>query len=359
MRGVWAGVGLAAAVFAVWRSSDHRSLRVALPIIVDPYTRRPYEGPPVTITLITTNDLHSTADGCCGPDSFPARKQGGYDRLLHTISRVRAARRVEGGLVLTVDAGDWYSGTLFSSLGPSAAAADVPELAFFAAAQYDAVALGNHDFDAGVPGLHRMLTKQQADQRHIPPAVLCANLLLRTGNNEREALSTVKPFVVKEMLLPGSGDGGKGGGVLRVGIFALMGADAAFASRGNRGDGAAFTGYDDATDARHPELMHARARSVVAELRGAQRCDVVICLLHGGRDGAEADNGVSGGEDGALARAVPGIDAIVAGHTHGARFKAGFCARGCHWIPQCSLGANMRVTNGILLGSPLLLPLPS
>ena len=295
---------------------------LAAKVAPDLYPRRGYTGPPVRLTILTTNDLHSTADGCCGPDSAPERKRGGYDRLLHTIERVRAERERDGGLVLTLDAGDWYSGTLFSKLGPlssengssssssssnsgssSSVSEEAPELAYFSAARYDAVALGNHDFDAGVPGLRRMLAK------HRRVAVLCANL---AATDELEA--AVAPFVVKELPLPAGAAGGSGG-VLRVGIFALMGVDAAFASSGNRGGEAAHLGYDDAAGLRLPAALHARASDVVAELRGpAQGCDVVVCLLHGGRDAAA--DGAAGGEDGELARAVAGIDVVVAGHTH-------------------------------------------
>jgi hypothetical protein len=278
---------------------------LAAKVAPDLYPRRSYTGPPVRLTVLTTNDLHSTADGCCGPDSAPERKRGGYDRLLHTIERVRAERERDGGLVLTLDAGDWYSGTLFSKLGPlsSSVSEEAPELAYFSAARYDAVALGNHDFDAGVPGLRRMLAK------HRRVAVLCANL---AATDELEA--AVAPFVIKELPLPAGAAGGSSG-VLRVGIFALMGVDAAFASSGNRGGQAAHPGYDDAAGLRLPAALHARASDVVAELRGgAQRCDIVVCLLHGGRDAAA--DGAAGGEDGELARAVAGIDVVVAGHTH-------------------------------------------
>ena len=48
-----------------------------------------WTGPAVRLTLLTTNDLHSSADGCCGPDSEPDRKLGGYDRLLTMIESER------------------------------------------------------------------------------------------------------------------------------------------------------------------------------------------------------------------------------------------------------------------------------
>ena len=78
--------------------------------------------------------LSTQADGCCGLDSYPLTKLGSYARLKANIDRIRDHRRSEGGIVLTVDAGDWFSGSVFSSLGPSPASSAAPELEYFAAA---------------------------------------------------------------------------------------------------------------------------------------------------------------------------------------------------------------------------------
>ena len=78
--------------------------------------------------------LFTQADGCCGLDSYPLTKLGSYARLKANIDRFRDHRRSEGGIVLTVDAGDWFSGSVFSSLGPSPASSAAPELEYFAAA---------------------------------------------------------------------------------------------------------------------------------------------------------------------------------------------------------------------------------
>jgi hypothetical protein len=78
--------------------------------------------------------LSPQADGCCGLDSYPLTKLGSYARLKANIDRFRDHRRSEGGIVLTVDAGDWFSGSVFSSLGPSPASSAAPELEYFAAA---------------------------------------------------------------------------------------------------------------------------------------------------------------------------------------------------------------------------------
>ena len=135
-RGCGAMLAVTCAVAAWWLFAPER-------VVADEYTRRMWDGPPVKITFLTTNDLHSSADGCCGPDSSPEIKKGGYDRLVHTIDRVRNSRG-ENSVVLTLDAGDWFSGTAFSALGPNAASSAAPELSYFDAAKYDAIVLGNH-----------------------------------------------------------------------------------------------------------------------------------------------------------------------------------------------------------------------
>ena len=43
--------------------------------------------------------------------------------------------------------------------------------------------------------------------------------------------------------------------------------------------------------------------------------DVVICLSHGGVE-RDKDGGFTDGDDVRLAKAVPGIDIVIGGHTH-------------------------------------------
>ena len=172
----------------------------------------------------------------------------------------------------------------------------------------------NHitDFDAGVDGLNRIL--QKAPGKSVLP-ILSANLV------DPSVLDRVQPWVIKEYQVqqPHHSSGSQSGAsseaararVLRVGIFGLLGVDAAFASRANRAKEATFVGYNDDTDERMFASFYTRASEVVARLRGAEACDLVVCLLHGGTDGDAF------AEDVSLARAVPGLDAIVSGHTHG------------------------------------------
>lgn len=168
----------------------------------------------------------------------------------------------------------WYSNINGSLLGPSNTTGSAPELEYFAAAGYDAVALGNHDFDAGVDALKRMLTKIKASPSPSPspstpssPAVLSANL--------NEVLPGVAPYTVKEYSTATA--------TVRIGIFGLLSPDAAFASRANRRGQATFTGYDDVTEARNPEAIFALATAIVSKLRADESCDLVVALYHGGR----------------------------------------------------------------------------
>lgn len=86
-----------------------------------------------TLTIIGTNDLHGAVD------RLPL--------LAGFIENVREARKADGGGVLLLDAGDMFQGTLESNL---AEGADVVRA--YNAIGYDAVAIGNHEFDFGPEG---------------------------------------------------------------------------------------------------------------------------------------------------------------------------------------------------------------
>jgi 5'-nucleotidase len=86
-----------------------------------------------TLTIIGTNDLHGAVD------RLPL--------LAGFVENIREARRADGGGMLLVDAGDMFQGTLESNL---AEGADVVRA--YNVIGYDAVAIGNHEFDFGPEG---------------------------------------------------------------------------------------------------------------------------------------------------------------------------------------------------------------
>src|SRR5262245_41451217 len=104
---------------------------------VPPGEARP---PSITLSIVGTNDLH----GHVLPD---ADGRGGLARFDGFLRNLRAARAVDGGGVLLVDAGDLFQGTLESNLNEGAAV-----VAAYNALGYAAAAIGNHEFDFGPVG---------------------------------------------------------------------------------------------------------------------------------------------------------------------------------------------------------------
>lgn len=121
------------------------------------------EGEAGSATILFTHDLHS---------SFLPRKDGaggtagGYARLASALKEERSAHPG----ALTVDGGDFSVGSLIQTLYPTQAA----ELRTMGAMGYDAVTVGNHEFDYTGPGFGEMLTAARRSGEKTP-ALLLAN----------------------------------------------------------------------------------------------------------------------------------------------------------------------------------------
>ena len=240
------------------------------------------------LTIVHTNDLHSHLLG--GPanlDYTPGstgddRTVGGWARIATLINTVKQDRQ---NPVLVLDAGDFLMGSLFHMLSREEAF----ELRLLTAMGYDVVALGNHEFDLKPDGLAHILFT--AEGYHRIPKIVCANMVFddeKKGDDTlQQAFSKglVKPYTVLER------------GALRIGIFGLMGRDAA--------EVAPF-----ASPVKFKDPIETAAE-MVQHLRNAEKVDVVICLSHSGLDSNPKHS-----EDEMLARKVSGIDVIVSGHTH-------------------------------------------
>ena len=108
-----------------------------------------------TLTILHTNDVHAridqvTASGSsCSADNVARQRCfGGYARLSTQLAALRASRPN----AITLDAGDVFQGTLFYTLAKSDAVKP-----FLGALGYDAMTLGNHEFDDGPAELARFL----------------------------------------------------------------------------------------------------------------------------------------------------------------------------------------------------------
>jgi 5'-nucleotidase / UDP-sugar diphosphatase len=246
-----------------------------------------------TFTILHTNDLHSSFIGM-GPaaDYTPFTlnddaTRGGYARLAGLIT-IRKEAQVAQGPVLILDAGDYSMGTPFG-----AATREIGgELLLMGRMGYDATTFGNHEFDLGPDGLGRSIGVAAA--AGPIPAVLAANAGMAANDPtlaDLQRLSkegVIRPYLVIE----------RGG--IRFGLFGALGKEAIIYTS------AGAVTFSDANEA---------AKEVVKVLRETEKVDLVIALSHGGVEKG-ADGSITDGDDVRLARAVPGIDIVIGGHSH-------------------------------------------
>jgi len=100
-----------------------------------------------TLTILHTNDFHSRImpiskydSGCSGEDNDAGKCFGGSARL---VTAIRAARAATNNSIL-VDGGDQFQGSLFYTYYKGKVAAEM-----MTALGYDAMTVGNHEFDDG------------------------------------------------------------------------------------------------------------------------------------------------------------------------------------------------------------------
>lgn len=217
------------------------------------------------LTIMHTNDHHG---------NFLPNTYGEYGLAAQKslVDRLRGDVAASGGYALLLSAGDINSGVPESSLQQAE-----PDFKGMRMLGYDAMALGNHEFD--VPP--RVL-RQQAEWAGFP--FLAANVFDK--KTERHLFGDYITFDF---------DG------LKVIVFGLLTEDTLRVG-----------------NLQHMHGMEIRpavetAARIVPGLR--EKADLLIALTHMGYY-PEGNHGVNTPGDVTLARKVPGIDVIVGGHTH-------------------------------------------
>ncbi|HLP61237.1 MAG TPA: metallophosphoesterase, partial [Candidatus Deferrimicrobium sp.] len=131
----------------------------------------------LTFTLLQTSDLHNHASGYGASLDYTPKNNadndgvvGGYSRIAGIISAVRNERKEENNPVLVVDSGDFSMGTIYDL-----AAADPVSLKFMQMAGYDAITLGNHEFDWSPTGLRVLLDNGIAKGFAVP--IIATNMV--------------------------------------------------------------------------------------------------------------------------------------------------------------------------------------
>lgn len=132
-----------------------------------------------SITILHTNDLHSKLIGFSPELEYSPLSVGddytlgGFARIASIIEKVQKEKR---GQALVLDAGDFLMGSFFHL----AEAESGFQLRLMRKMGYDAVCLGNHEFDYGPQTLAKIVNN--ARLRGEIPAITCANLSFDNNN---------------------------------------------------------------------------------------------------------------------------------------------------------------------------------
>ncbi len=220
-----------------------------------------------TVTIYHTNDSHSQIFPF-SPNLSDTTKagRGGFLRRAAFLDK---ARKETPGLLL-FDSGDFSQGSPYYTMYLG----DV-EIGLMNLMHYDAVTIGNHEFDFGLDNMARLFSKAT-----FP--VVCSNY---------DFSGTPCEGIVKRYTII------KRNG-LRIGVFGLSPRLEGLVTGINYGG----TKYLDPIPV---------AREMVETLRRKEKCDIVICLSHLGWK-----TGDPTASDEHLIRETSGIDLILGGHTH-------------------------------------------
>jgi 2',3'-cyclic-nucleotide 2'-phosphodiesterase (5'-nucleotidase family) len=245
--------------------------------------------PTVTISVVGTSDLHGHI--------------AALPWLAGYVENLRKARERSGGAVVLLDAGDMFQGTLESNLAEGA-----PVVRAYNALGYSAAAIGNHEFDFGPAGPApspvrpdddpRGALKARASEAHFP--FLVSNIVdAKTG--KQVAWPNVKPSTI----IDAAG--------IKIGLVGAVTAATPRSALPANVKGLKFLPL---------------AKSIASEARTlrAHGAKIVIAVVHEGGECTDfaapdkLDSCDAKSKIFAIARELPkgAVDAIVAGHTHGA-----------------------------------------
>ncbi|WP_170756357.1 bifunctional metallophosphatase/5'-nucleotidase [Ruegeria lacuscaerulensis] len=220
------------------------------------------------LTILHTNDIHSRIESinkydstCDAEDEAEGKCFGGMARLKTAIDGRRDA--LNGQNVLVLDAGDPFQGSLFYTTYKGAAEAE-----FMEAIGYDAMAVGNHEFDDGPEGLAAFI-----DAVSFP---------VISGNLDLSSSADLKDRVQQHLVLDVGGQ--------KVGIVSALATDTV-----------------DTSSPGKDVLFQDEIDSLTADVEAlqAEGVDIVIALNHVGL-----------AKDIEIAEKVPGLDLVIGGHSH-------------------------------------------
>ncbi len=213
------------------------------------------------LVILHTNDVHGR--GMVASGAF------GYARIAQLKKNVEAL----GASVLLLDAGDASQGTPLVNLSYGKAAME-----FMNAAGYDAMTVGNHEFDWG---LDNLLQNREAAQFPL----LAANIT--------DKVSGELTFQANKVFELSNG--------MKVGVFGLATPETMTKAHPDKVKGITFS---------MGEALYADAQKQIDELTAAG-CDLIVALGHlGVSDESEPNRSID------VMNNVTGLDLFIDGHSH-------------------------------------------
>lgn len=218
------------------------------------------------ISILHTNDIHGNIEiskaEYINPEFPPLT--GNLASIKTIIKNFKTY--INADTYILLDAGDFFQGTPIANLSKGEAVIDI-----FNKVGYDAIAIGNHDFDLGFENLKLLAAKSAAQ-------FICCNIVSETDGMPLELF---KSYIIKEV------------NGIRIGIIGVITDEMQRLSVKQNIEGLKF--LNSATE----------VSRTVELLRNKENCNIIIVVSH---IGFESDK--------ILAKNVNGIDVIVGGHSH-------------------------------------------
>lgn len=224
-----------------------------------------------TVTLVHTNDFHSQLEPFY-PDGEPS--QGGVARLAALVNKIRAEKGEDN--VLLLSGGDMFQGSFFYNAWLGSAEVMVQNYM-----RYDAVTLGNHEFDSGPKELARALRGSPATIAGKTYQTEPAKFLVLGTNLDISNEPDLQGIVLKRAILK------KGGR-----IFGLLGVTTQQTATGSKPGNVKFLDYVPAIQEQADLLKH-------------EGVDKIILMSH-----------VGYAIDLTYIPELSGVDVVVSGHDH-------------------------------------------
>ncbi len=218
------------------------------------------------LVILHTNDTHSTI--LPFNDQLPDTLKAGRAGTLRRITMLQEERRKHPDLLL-FDSGDFFQGSIYYTLFKGEV-----EIGMMNRMGYDAVTIGNHEFDFGLEEMARAF-------RQATFPIVCANYDF-TGTPVE---GLVKPYIII-----------KRNGV-KIGVFGLS----------PKLKGLVFDHNCVGVKYLDPAKVALETATMLKKKKG---CDVVICISHLGW------NSSRGEDDLYMLKGSRYIDLVLSGHTH-------------------------------------------